>query len=136
MYIPLYYTSFVFGYTSILTTGTWMQSAFLWLMAFSILNHRNIETHNYNAFVDIIDMMISHYIGSRSLYEALTCNNNTRLVHKEVVLYYICFGYIIWLYYVKKNYKLPSPYWQRWHATIHLVSGFGCYLLAQTPCVK
>lgn len=133
MYIPLYYTSFLFGLTSLLTTGSWMQPAFLWLMAFSILNHHNFANRKYNVYVNVIDRSIAHYIGARALYDAVSCQN--KMCYSGVWAYYVCFIYTIWVYYVKKSYKLPSPYWQRWHATIHFSSCMGCYLLYRTPCV-
>lgn len=133
MYIPLYYTSFLFGITSLLTTGTWMQSSFLWLMGFSILCHNNYEHNTINVYVNLIDKVISHYIGARSFYQAITCDNGW--LHSYVVLYHLCLAYNIWLYYVRKSYKLPSPYWQRWHATLHITSCLGCYLLSKTHCM-
>jgi hypothetical protein len=127
-------SSLLFGIASLYTTRSWMQLPFMGLMAFSVLHHRNIELGYFNVTVDCIDRLISHYIGSRSFYDAVMCKNATS--YTGVLAYYYLLAYVLFVYYVKKSYRLPSPYWQRWHITIHIASSLGCCLLYTTPCVS
>jgi hypothetical protein len=137
LYLPTYYSAFSFGFVAVYTQNSWMPQAFTILMGVSILAHSvyaGLRINPYSVmFIELVDKVTAHYITFRTMYNAVTCENQMQM---GVWFYYASFIYVAYLWYVRRIGTLPHILWQRWHVTIHFASALGAfYLYRADGCV-
>lgn len=121
MQMYTYYTSFLFLLTSFRTAGSWLQTWLAIQACVSILHHaKYYDDYPGKKMVQYIDRVVGHYIGIRSLIEALSVSW-TKYTYPNLIIYYTCLMYMTIVYHCRLRTVDDWPL----HKTFHFAGAIG-----------
>lgn len=128
MNIYTYYTSFLFLLTSFVAPNPLMTNLLALLSCTSILHHSKFfEQYPGKTLVIITDRTLAHTITALSFIQSLKLSIKYHNNSIYLFGYYMCLVYTILIYYVYLKHTIDLNV----HATMHMASALGLYLLFQ-----
>jgi hypothetical protein len=125
------YTSLSFSVVALIAflKNAWFLGA-TWQMLYgvSVLNHaKAYDTYIGVSIVKRVDTILAHMITFQSILFSIVNEINPLCL----MIFYICLGYIVCVYYLIGASHRPHGSWELWHASLHVstIVGETCLLL-------